>query len=56
MLKEIRHDGSFIAVDDDGNKYIIDLFTQINDKGTFEDPHATSEGLKTLKTRDGVST
>lgn len=55
MLKEIRSDGSFVAVDDDGKKYIINLFTQINDEGTFEEPHATSEGLKILKTSDGGS-
>lgn len=55
MQKETRHDGSFIAIDDDGDEYIIELFTQINDKGTFDDPYATSEGLKILKTRDGAS-
>lgn len=55
MLKDIRCDGSFVAIDKSGEEYTIDIFTEINGVGSFDDPEATSEGLKHLKTRAGYS-
>lgn len=53
MIKDVRHDGGFIATDDDGNEYVVNIFTNINDAGTFDNPNATSEGLKRLITNEG---
>lgn len=55
MRKETRHDGSFIAADVDGNEYLIDVYIEIVGAGSFENPNATIEGMRTLKTRDGDS-
>ncbi|EBA00431.1 hypothetical protein [Marinobacter sp. ELB17] len=55
MPQDIRLDGTFVAIDSDGREYLIDIHADINDAGTFDNPNATSEGLKHLKTRDGYS-
>lgn len=53
MIRDIRHDGSFIAVGADGDEYMIDIFTEVRDAGSFENPNATIDGMKSLRLRGG---
>jgi hypothetical protein len=46
--------GSFVAKGDDGKDYIIEIYVDLVDVGTHDDPNATIEGLKTLQTEDGL--
>lgn len=50
-----EYTSSFWATGDDGSEYSIDVFTDIIDVGTFSDPIATVEGLKELRTSDGLA-
>ena len=53
MLKDIRHGGSFIAVDEGGTEYQLHILSEIIDAGTKDDPDAELEGLKRIQTDDG---
>ncbi|PXX87834.1 hypothetical protein [Halomonas heilongjiangensis] len=53
MFMNVRYDGSFVAHDNEGNQYVINIYTDIIDAGTFEDPNATREGLKRLISENG---
>ena len=55
MPKDVRHTGSFTAVGEDGEAHRIDIFTDIIDAGTVADPDAEMEGLKQLRTEDGMA-
>lgn len=47
------HKYSFSAQDDTGKAYILHVYVDILDAGTFDNPTATIEGLKSLQTSDG---
>lgn len=44
---------SFTARDNAGNEYKIDIYVDIHDAGTFDDPGAKIRGLKSLETEHG---
>lgn len=46
--------GSFVAKGDDGKDYIIEIYVDLVDVGTHDDPSSIIEGLKTLQTEDGL--
>jgi hypothetical protein len=49
-----KQTGQFSAVGDDGRQYTIFIYTDFTDAGNFEDPHAAVEGMKELRTSDGM--
>ncbi len=53
MVKDIRHKGSFIAVDEDGHEHRLHVLVEIIDAGSKDDTNAELEGLKRLQTDDG---
>lgn len=53
MVKDIRHKGSFTAVDDVGESHALYVFVDILDAGTLTNPEAEVEGLQQIKTEDG---
>lgn len=53
MLKDIRYQDSFTAYDEAGNEYTVEIFVEIHDAGTLEEPNAEVEGLRQLKTTSG---
>lgn len=47
--------GTFIAKDDDGQEYVVEIYVNLIDVGTHDDdPNATIEGMKSLLTEDGL--
>ncbi len=46
--------GNFVAKGDDGQDYIVEIYVNLIDAGTHDDPSATLEGIKTLLTEDGL--
>lgn len=53
MVKDIRHEGSFTAVDDVGESHVLHVFVDFLDAGTFTNPEAEVEGLQQIETEDG---
>ena len=50
-----RKIGQFIATDENGRRYTILIFTNIIKAGTFENPSTEVEGIKELKTFEGMA-
>ena len=50
-----RKIGQFIATDEKGRRYTILIYTNIIKAGTFEDPSMEVEGIKELKTFEGMA-
>jgi putative component of toxin-antitoxin plasmid stabilization module len=50
-----RQTGRFTASGDDGRQYTVYIYTDVIDAGTFGDPNAVVEGLKELRTSDGMA-
>jgi hypothetical protein len=53
MPKDIRHKSSFIAIDETGTRHRLDVFVDIVDTGTLNDPNSDMEGLTRIQTPDG---
>ena len=53
-MKRTRKTGHFVAKAEDGTTVTIDEFTDFIDAGGMGDPNAEVEGLKTLRTPDGM--
>ncbi len=53
VVKRIDNRGSFVAYDDEGNKYKIFQYVDILDAATFDNPDAEIEGERSLKTEYG---
>ena len=53
MLKRVDHEASFLAEDDTGRTYWLDVFVDVLDVGTNDNPHAERKGLREIKTRTG---
>lgn len=53
MLKERRHHSSFLAEDADGRKERLDVFVDIHDAASIDDPTSEIQGLKQIKTSSG---
>ena len=51
----IKKTGSFMAVGDDGRRYIINIYTHFIKAGTFDDPNAVLEGMKEFRTSNGMA-
>ena len=49
-----KRSGSFSATGNDGRQYRVYIYTDFIDAGSFEDPNAVVEGLKELRTSDGM--
>lgn len=49
-----KQTGRFMATGDDNNKYIINIYTNNLDNGDFQNPNAVMEGLKELRTSNGM--
>jgi hypothetical protein len=47
--------GSFTAIGDDGKEYKVLIYTNIIKAGSFEDPKATVEGIKSMVTSNGMT-
>lgn len=54
-MKETRHESSFDAFDDQGNRHVLHVFVDIIDSGVMGDPDAELEGLWSIITDDGES-
>lgn len=52
-MAHVKRIATFKAKDSSGRIYVIDVFQQFVDAGTFDNPDATIPGIKSLKTRDG---
>jgi hypothetical protein len=50
-----RKIGQFIATDENGRRYTLLIFTNIIKAGTFENPRVGVEGMKELKTFEGMA-
>ena len=50
-----RKIGQFIATDENGRRYTILIFTNFIKAGTFENPSMEGEGIKELKTFEGMA-
>jgi len=50
-----KHTGSFRAVDEEGNEHTLDIWTTMIETPTRGDPDARIEGLKELRTEDGLA-
>ena len=46
--------GKFVAKGDDGQDYVIEIYVNLIDAGTYDDPNATIEGVKSLLTEGGL--
>lgn len=53
-MRQTRKTGQFVAVADDGRTFTIEEFTNFIDAGSMENPIAEIEGLKGLRTSDGM--
>jgi hypothetical protein len=51
----IKKTGSFMALGDDGRRYIIYIYTHFSNAGTFADPNAVHEGMKEFRTSNGMA-
>jgi putative component of toxin-antitoxin plasmid stabilization module len=51
----LKMTGSFSATGDDGRQYEVYIYTNFIKAGTFGDPNAVVEGLKELRTSDGMA-
>ncbi|MEW6651025.1 MAG: hypothetical protein AB1453_12665 [Chloroflexota bacterium] len=51
-MKKLK--GRFVATDDKGQDYAIEIYVDIIDASTHDDPNSTVEGLKSLQTDDGL--
>ena len=49
-----RKIGQFIATDEKGRRYTVLIYTNIIKAGTFENPGMEVEGMKELKTFEGM--
>jgi hypothetical protein len=47
--------GQFIATDENGRRYTIMIFTNVVKAGTLENPSMKVEGMKELKTFEGMA-
>ncbi len=50
-----KRTGRFMATDDNGRQYNVDIYTDFVNVGNFESPNAVVEGLKELRTADGMA-
>jgi len=50
-----RKTGQFTARDENGRRYTIVIFTDSIKAGTFENPKMETEGMKELKTYEGMA-
>jgi hypothetical protein len=50
-----RKIGQFIATDENGRRYTILIFTNLVKAGTVENPSMEVEGMKELKTFEGMT-
>ena len=50
-----RKIGQFFATDENGRRYTILIYTNVIKAGTFEDPSMEVEGIKELKTFEGMA-
>ena len=50
-----RKIGQFIATDENGRRYTILIYTNVVKAGTFENPSMEVEGMKELKTFEGMA-
>ena len=50
-----RKIGQFFATDENGRRYTILIFTNFIKTGTFENPSMEVEGIKELKTFEGMA-
>jgi hypothetical protein len=53
MLKERRHHSSFLAEDASGRKERLDVFIDIHDAASIDDPNSEIQGLKQIQTSAG---
>ena len=53
MSNRTRHESSFDATDERGEHHTLNVFVDIIDAGTMDDPHATIEGLRSIRTAAG---
>ena len=53
MLKRVDLEASFLAQDDTGRTYWLDVFVDVLDVGSHDNPHAERKGLREIKTRTG---
>jgi hypothetical protein len=53
MRKPVKLRQSFYANDEFGNEHLIHVYVEVLDVGTLDDPSATVEGLKSLRTSTG---
>jgi hypothetical protein len=49
-----KRTGSFRATGSDGRQYTVYIYTDFIDIGSFQNPNAVVEGLKELRTSDGM--
>lgn len=50
-----EHTGSFLAYHKDGRCVNLNIYTDMINAGTFDNPKAVIPGLKEIKTDDGLS-
>lgn len=50
-----RQTGSFVATGDDGREYTVYIYTEFVDAGSRRNPRAVVQGLKELRTSDGMA-
>ena len=50
-----RKIGQFIGTDENGRRYTILIYTNVIKAGTFENPSMEVEGIKELKTFEGMA-
>jgi hypothetical protein len=55
MGKRIQHKQSFPAVDEHGASHTLNVFVEILDARTFGNPHGEVEGIKSIRTQDGMA-
>ena len=49
-----RLKGRFVAIDDNGQDYVIEIYVDMIDVSTLDDANASIEGLKSLQTDNGL--
>lgn len=50
-----KQTGTFTATGNDGRQYTVHVFTNYISVGNFVDPNAVVEGLRELRTSDGMA-
>lgn len=53
MIKRVDRMGSFTAYDDSGNSYVLEIYADVIDAGTMDDPNAEHFGVHKILTADG---